>query len=83
MTTPPSLPPAALGGPTCPGEGCWQRLSRSTQRPHVADKFHQYLTHRLGALDAIRTMETAPVLRTVKAAGPITAGDPAVGWTSG
>jgi DNA-binding Lrp family transcriptional regulator len=32
---------------------------------------HQYLTHRLGALDSIRGLETAPVLRTVKAAGPL------------
>lgn len=31
---------------------------------------HHYLTHRLGTLDAIRTLETAPVLRTLKAAGP-------------
>ncbi|WP_020672105.1 Lrp/AsnC family transcriptional regulator [Amycolatopsis nigrescens] len=30
---------------------------------------HHYLTHRLGTLDAIRSLETAPVLRTVKAAG--------------
>ena len=33
-----------------------------------AAALHRYLTHRLGALDAIRTLETAPVLRTVKAA---------------
>ncbi len=33
-----------------------------------AGALHHYLTHRLGALDAIRTLETAPVLRTVKAA---------------
>ncbi len=33
---------------------------------------HHYLTHRLGSLDAIRTLETAPVLRTLKAAGPVT-----------
>ncbi|KIZ18419.1 Lrp/AsnC family transcriptional regulator [Streptomyces natalensis] len=32
---------------------------------------HRYLTHRLGALDAIRALETSPVLRTVKAAGPV------------
>ncbi|MGP9017761.1 Lrp/AsnC family transcriptional regulator [Streptomyces sp. BR1] len=32
---------------------------------------HHYLTQRLGALEAIRTLETAPVLRTVKAAGPL------------
>lgn len=30
---------------------------------------HRYLTARLGALDAIRTLETAPVLATVKAGG--------------
>jgi len=29
---------------------------------------HHYLTRRLGALDAIHTLETAPVLRTLKAA---------------
>jgi DNA-binding Lrp family transcriptional regulator len=33
-----------------------------------AAALHHYLTHRLGALDAIRTLETAPVLRTIKAA---------------
>ncbi|WP_206789969.1 Lrp/AsnC family transcriptional regulator [Amycolatopsis sp. MtRt-6] len=33
-----------------------------------AAALHRYLTQRLGALDAIRTLETAPVLRTVKAA---------------
>ncbi|NBH07003.1 AsnC family transcriptional regulator [Amycolatopsis sp. SID8362] len=33
-----------------------------------AAALHRYLTHRLGALDAIRTLETAPVLRTIKAA---------------
>ncbi|ARF55235.1 Lrp/AsnC family transcriptional regulator [Streptomyces gilvosporeus] len=32
---------------------------------------HRYLTHRLDALDAIRALETSPVLRTVKAAGPV------------
>ncbi|WP_405882567.1 Lrp/AsnC ligand binding domain-containing protein [Streptomyces sp. NBC_01136] len=32
---------------------------------------HTYLTRRLGALEAIRTLETAPVLRTLKAAGPV------------
>ncbi len=31
---------------------------------------HHYLTHRLGALDAIHTLETTPVLRTLKAVGP-------------
>lgn len=33
-----------------------------------AAALHHYLTHRLGALDAIRALETAPVLRTIKAA---------------
>ncbi|MFG1679078.1 Lrp/AsnC family transcriptional regulator [Nonomuraea sp. NPDC049269] len=33
---------------------------------------HDYLTHRLGGLDAIHALETAPVLHTVKAAGPLT-----------
>jgi DNA-binding Lrp family transcriptional regulator len=32
---------------------------------------HRYLTHRLGALRAIHTLHTAPVLETVKAAGPL------------
>ncbi|MET8956887.1 AsnC family transcriptional regulator [Streptomyces sp. NPDC004533] len=32
---------------------------------------HAYLTRRLGALDGIRSLESAPVLRTVKAAGPL------------
>lgn len=31
-------------------------------------ELHHYLTHRLGKLDAIHTLETAPVLRTLKAA---------------
>ncbi|MFJ9711271.1 Lrp/AsnC ligand binding domain-containing protein [Streptomyces sp. NPDC101234] len=30
---------------------------------------YRYLTHGLGAVKAIRTMETAPVLRTLKALG--------------
>ncbi|MEU9483792.1 hypothetical protein AB0D83_08995 [Streptomyces decoyicus] len=34
---------------------------------------HHYLTHRLGALGALHTLETAPVLRTVKGAGPLAA----------
>lgn len=33
---------------------------------------HHYLTHRLGALPAIHTLHTAPVLETMKAAGPLT-----------
>jgi DNA-binding Lrp family transcriptional regulator len=36
-----------------------------------AAALHHYLTHRLGGLDGIRGLETAPVLRTVKAAGPL------------
>jgi len=32
---------------------------------------HRYLTHRLGALPAIHTLHTAPVLETLKAAGPL------------
>ncbi|GIG59948.1 AsnC family transcriptional regulator [Longispora fulva] len=32
---------------------------------------HAYLTHRLGPIEGIRTLETAPVLRTLKAAGPL------------
>jgi DNA-binding Lrp family transcriptional regulator len=35
---------------------------------------HRYLVHRLGAHEAIRTIETAPVLRTYKAAGPLPRG---------
>ncbi|HEX3815449.1 MAG TPA: AsnC family transcriptional regulator [Mycobacteriales bacterium] len=35
---------------------------------------HHYLTQRLGTLEAIRTLETAPVLRSVKAVGPIDPG---------
>lgn len=33
---------------------------------------HRYLTHRLGALRAIHTVHTAPVLEIVKAVGPLT-----------
>ncbi|GIH64060.1 Lrp/AsnC family transcriptional regulator [Microbispora siamensis] len=33
---------------------------------------HRYLTRRLGTLDQIRTLETAPVLHTLKAAGHLT-----------
>ncbi|MFL6120856.1 Lrp/AsnC family transcriptional regulator [Actinophytocola sp.] len=32
---------------------------------------HRYLTHRLGALPAIHTLHTAPVLETLKAIGPL------------
>lgn len=32
---------------------------------------HDYLTQRLGELDAIQTIESAPVLRTLKAASPV------------
>ncbi|MFJ3309796.1 Lrp/AsnC family transcriptional regulator [Streptomyces sp. NPDC086549] len=31
---------------------------------------HRYLTRRLGALEAVHTLETSPVLRTLKAASP-------------
>ncbi len=34
---------------------------------------HTYLTRHLGTLEGIHTLETAPVLRTVKAAGPLSA----------
>ncbi|MFD4786127.1 Lrp/AsnC family transcriptional regulator [Streptomyces sp. NPDC058459] len=34
---------------------------------------HHYLTRRLGSLDAIRTLETSPVLQNLKAASPIVA----------
>ncbi|MFI7405117.1 Lrp/AsnC family transcriptional regulator [Streptomyces sp. NPDC049541] len=40
---------------------------------------YQYLTHGLGAVKAIRTLETAPVLRTLKAVGTITPAGPARG----
>ncbi|MFC4949556.1 Lrp/AsnC family transcriptional regulator [Pseudonocardia sp. GCM10023141] len=33
---------------------------------------HHYLTHRLGSVAGIRTLETAPVLRTLKATSPVT-----------
>ncbi|MET7989509.1 AsnC family transcriptional regulator [Amycolatopsis sp. NPDC005232] len=36
-----------------------------------ASDLHRYLTQRLGAIDGIRTCETAPVLRTLKSASPI------------
>jgi DNA-binding Lrp family transcriptional regulator len=32
---------------------------------------HEYLAHRLGSLSAINTLETAPVLQTLKASGPV------------
>ncbi|MGV9384131.1 Lrp/AsnC family transcriptional regulator [Nonomuraea sp. NPDC003707] len=38
------------------------------------DHLHRYITHRLGALPEIRTIETAPVLQTVKHAGPLRPG---------
>jgi DNA-binding Lrp family transcriptional regulator len=37
---------------------------------------HRYLTHRLGALTAVRTLETSPVLRNLKAASPSLTGLP-------
>ncbi|MBT2225599.1 AsnC family transcriptional regulator [Nonomuraea sp. NEAU-A123] len=39
---------------------------------HSPADLHDYLIHRLGGLDAIHALETAPVLHTVKAAGPLT-----------
>ncbi|MGY5014995.1 Lrp/AsnC family transcriptional regulator [Streptomyces sp. 900105755] len=40
---------------------------------------HRYLTERLGTLKAITTLETAPVLRTIKMTGPLpTTGKPPV-----
>jgi DNA-binding Lrp family transcriptional regulator len=36
-------------------------------------ELHHYLTHRLGAVSTIRSLETAPVLQTLKASGPIAA----------
>ncbi|MCO6006336.1 AsnC family transcriptional regulator [Actinoallomurus purpureus] len=41
-------------------------------------ELHHYLTRRLGALDGIHTLETAPILHTIKAAGSL---DPAVART--
>ncbi|MFI7132667.1 Lrp/AsnC family transcriptional regulator [Nonomuraea sp. NPDC050153] len=38
------------------------------------DHLHRYITHRLGALAEIRTIETAPVLQTLKHAGPFRPG---------
>ncbi|WP_206700187.1 AsnC family transcriptional regulator [Actinomadura sp. RB99] len=38
---------------------------------------HRYLTRELGALDGVRTLETAPVLRTLKRAGAVRASPPA------
>jgi DNA-binding Lrp family transcriptional regulator len=37
---------------------------------------HRYLTQRLGVLDGINTLETAPVLRTLKRAGAVRASRP-------
>uniref|UniRef100_UPI0006895BE5 Lrp/AsnC family transcriptional regulator n=1 Tax=Sciscionella sediminilitoris TaxID=1445613 RepID=UPI0006895BE5 len=34
-------------------------------------ELHDYLINRVGALDGIRTLETAPVLRNLKAASPV------------
>ncbi|WP_328325149.1 AsnC family transcriptional regulator [Kribbella sp. NBC_00382] len=36
------------------------------------DSLHQYLTHRLAAFPEITTLESAPVLRTIKSAAPFT-----------
>ncbi|MFE1771599.1 Lrp/AsnC family transcriptional regulator [Streptomyces sp. NPDC059008] len=41
---------------------------------------HHYLTHRLGSRTEIRTLETAPVLRTVKGAGPLPAPPPGAAY---
>ncbi|MFV2116976.1 Lrp/AsnC family transcriptional regulator [Streptomyces sp. Act-28] len=38
--------------------------------------FYHYLTHALGAVRAIRTLETAPVLRTLKAVGTFASAPP-------
>jgi DNA-binding Lrp family transcriptional regulator len=38
---------------------------------HSPEDLHRYLTRRLGALDGITAIETAPVLQTVKAAGAV------------
>ncbi|GEC06193.1 AsnC family transcriptional regulator [Streptomyces spinoverrucosus] len=32
---------------------------------------HRYLIEKVGSLEAIRSLETAPILRTIKAAGPL------------
>jgi hypothetical protein len=40
-----------------------------------ADDLHDYLTHCLGALDAIRSVDVVPIARTVKATGTIAAQD--------
>ncbi|MDV7221030.1 Lrp/AsnC family transcriptional regulator [Streptomyces prunicolor] len=37
---------------------------------------HRYLTHRLGSLTAVHTLETSPVLRNLKAASPSLTGLP-------
>lgn len=42
------------------------------------DALHTYLTQRLGAIEHITAIETAPILRTVKAAAPFAPG--LVGW---
>lgn len=34
---------------------------------------HRYITERLGTLKVIRSLESAPVLRTIKMAGPLPA----------
>ncbi|MGG7572391.1 Lrp/AsnC ligand binding domain-containing protein [Streptomyces sirii] len=53
---------AATTGPT--------NLVAHALRPGPA-ALHHYLTHRLGNRTAIRALETAPVLRTLKGAGPL------------
>jgi hypothetical protein len=38
---------------------------------HSPEDLHRYLTRRLGALEGISAIETAPVLHTLKAVGPL------------
>jgi DNA-binding Lrp family transcriptional regulator len=44
---------------------------------------HRYLTRRLGTLTAVRTLETSPVLRNLKAASPSLTGLPTRGGERG
>ncbi|WP_250904065.1 Lrp/AsnC family transcriptional regulator [Actinomadura sp. NEAU-AAG7] len=46
---------------------------------------HRYLTRRLGPLEGIRSLETAPVLRTLKRSGPLPgpAGSPRQSFSTG
>ncbi|MEV0404238.1 AsnC family transcriptional regulator [Actinoallomurus sp. NPDC050550] len=45
-------------------------------------ELHHYLTRRLGALDGIHTLETAPILHTVKAAGTLSPAGTRLGLSS-